>query len=153
MEDAARASATEALLQTLGPSQASHINPALLETLGTIYACLSQGQDADAASPTSTAAPAARVECALLQLLSQSAAGVEGLVTFCREKLVKMQSSSKAEALSEADAISLGQDPAVVEAAFIGEATTLQLVAINRTVFMTDRFQRCGSSIQASGAC
>lgn len=124
VEDAARASATEALLQTLGPSQPSHINAALLETLGTIHHCLSQGRDADAASPTIAAGPAAMVECALLQVLSQSAAGVEGLQEFCREQLEELQSSSSAEEMPEADASSLGQDPAVVEAAFTGEATS-----------------------------
>lgn len=97
--------------------------------------------------------PAAKVECTLLQVLSQGAAGVEGLVAFCREKLAKMQSSSKAEALPEADAISLGQDPAAVEAAFIGEATAPQLIATNRTECITDRFQTYGRFMHASRAC
>ena len=121
VEDAARASATEALLQTLGPSQPSHINAALLDTLSSIHLCLSQGHNANAAGPTSTAGSAAKVECTLFQVLSQSAAGMEGLARFCREMLAKLQSSSGAEALPEADASSLAQEPAVVEAALTGE--------------------------------
>lgn len=128
VEDAARASATGALLQALDPSQPSHINAALLETLGTIHSSQSHGHEADTAGPTSMAGPAAKVECTLLQVLSQSAAGVEGLVKFCMERLATIQSSSRAEGLPEAEASSLGQDPAVVEAAFTGEVTYFKTV-------------------------
>ncbi|KAK9839569.1 hypothetical protein WJX84_004141 [Apatococcus fuscideae] len=98
VEDAARASATEALLQTLGPSQPSHVNAAVVETLGAIHPFLSQNQACD---------------------------GVAGLQELLRGRLAEVQNPSAGKApegLTEAAASSLGQDPAVVEACFVGVA-------------------------------
>ncbi|KAK9819111.1 hypothetical protein WJX74_003105 [Apatococcus lobatus] len=125
VEDAARASATEALLQTLGPSQPSHVNAAVVETLGAIHPFLSQNQACGGPGTSSAAELAGRVECALLGLLSHGADGVAGLQELLRGRLAEVQNPSAGKApegLTEAAASSLGQDPAVVEACFVGVA-------------------------------
>ena len=126
VEDAACASATEALLQVLGSSQPSHVNAALLETLGAIHPCLRQGQEQQGTGASHTAQLAAKVECTLLQVLSPAASGVKGLQEFLRERLASAEGLSRTGGLREADASSLGQDPGVLEAAFVGEASAAQ---------------------------
>lgn len=122
VEDAARASATEALLRVLGSSQPSHVNAALLETLRTIHPCLRQGQEHHGIGASHTVGLAAQVKCALLQVLSPAASGVNGLLEFLRERLATAQGLNGTGGLPEAVASSLGQDPGVVEAALAGEA-------------------------------
>ncbi len=122
VEDAARASATEALLDLLGPAQPSTVQAAALLSLGTIQPCLDRHGEAPASSGTSGLA--ARVKSTLLQLLRQFVPEANDLAAFVSE--VVAAEGLPMHVLEIVGRNGPGQDPALVEACFAGEAANHQ---------------------------
>ena len=113
VEDAARASATEALLNLVPTSQPAPVHAAILEALGAIQPCLAQPQGSGGLK---TAQLGLHVKSILLSMLRQYVPEAEGLGTFVKDALQGEHEVAAAGSLNM-----LGDDPALIEATLAGQ--------------------------------